>query len=49
MSKHMKNGVFDAELVARTVKTGMRMLDNVIDENAVEMVEHHSYSQLLPP
>ena len=33
MSKHMKNGVFDAELVARTVKTGMRMLDNVIDVN----------------
>ncbi|MEN9852507.1 MAG: Ribonucleoside-diphosphate reductase subunit alpha [Candidatus Parcubacteria bacterium] len=33
MPMHMKDGVLDAEMLARTVKTGMRMLDNVIDVN----------------
>jgi ribonucleoside-diphosphate reductase alpha chain len=30
---HMKNGKLDQELVAKTVKTALRMLDNVIDIN----------------
>lgn len=29
--RHMKDGVLDRELLAETVRTGMRMLDNVID------------------
>ena len=32
-ARHVKNGAFDGEKVARTVKTAMRMLDNVIDIN----------------
>jgi ribonucleoside-diphosphate reductase alpha chain len=32
-ARHIKNGAFDGEKVARTVKTAMRMLDNVIDIN----------------
>lgn len=31
--KHIKEGVFDAEMVKQTVTTAMRMLDNVIDLN----------------
>jgi ribonucleoside-diphosphate reductase alpha chain len=33
MPKHMKDGALDTEMLARTVKTAMRMLDNVIDVN----------------
>ena len=33
LARHIKNGAFDGEKVARTVKTAMRMLDNVIDIN----------------
>jgi ribonucleoside-diphosphate reductase alpha chain len=32
-ARHIKNGAFDGEKVGRTVKTAMRMLDNVIDIN----------------
>lgn len=32
-AKHINNGKYDTELVAKTIKTGMRMLDNVIDIN----------------
>ncbi len=32
-AKHIKSGKYDTELVAKTIKTGMRMLDNVIDIN----------------
>lgn len=39
MPMHMKNGKFDTELVAATVKTGMRMLDNVIDVNFYPTIE----------
>lgn len=30
---HVRDGVFDKQMVVETVKTGMRMLDNVIDIN----------------
>jgi ribonucleoside-diphosphate reductase alpha chain len=33
MPMHMKGAALDTEMLARTVKTGMRMLDNVIDVN----------------
>lgn len=33
LEKHIIGGKLDEELLAKTVKTGMRMLDNVIDEN----------------
>lgn len=33
ISKHIINGELDKELLAKTVKTAMRMLDNVIDIN----------------
>ena len=39
MPMHMKAGTLDAEMVARTVKTGMRMLDNVIDVNFYPTIE----------
>ncbi len=32
-ARHVKAGAFDGEKIARTVKTAMRMLDNVIDIN----------------
>ena len=32
-ARHIKNGAFDGEKIATTVKTAMRMLDNVIDLN----------------
>ncbi len=38
-AKHIKNGELDADLVKDTVKTGMRMLDNVIDYNFYPTVE----------
>jgi ribonucleoside-diphosphate reductase alpha chain len=36
---HMKDGKFDVEMVGRTVKTAMRMLDNVIDLNFYPTIE----------
>ncbi len=36
---HIRNGVFDAEMVKQTVKTGMRMLDNVVDLNFYPTIE----------
>lgn len=33
LARHMKDGKFDAEKLAKTVKTAIRMLDNVIDIN----------------
>jgi len=33
LSKHIINGVLDKEILAKTIKTAMRMLDNVIDLN----------------
>jgi ribonucleoside-diphosphate reductase alpha chain len=33
LERHVTNGAFDKTLVAKTVKTAMRMLDNVIDVN----------------
>lgn len=33
LSRHMKDGKLDHAMLAETVKTGMRMLDNVIDIN----------------
>ncbi|WP_093288510.1 ribonucleoside-diphosphate reductase subunit alpha [Verrucomicrobium sp. GAS474] len=33
LPNHIVDGRFDEELVAKTIKTGMRMLDNVIDIN----------------
>jgi ribonucleoside-diphosphate reductase alpha chain len=33
LSRHMKDGKLDGEKLARTVRTAMRMLDNVIDIN----------------
>ncbi len=37
--QHIINGVFDPEMVKRTVTTAMRMLDNVIDLNFYPTVE----------
>lgn len=37
--KHIKNGALDIEMVKTTVKTAMRMLDNVIDLNFYPTVE----------
>ncbi len=37
--KHIINGKFDREMVARTVTTAMRMLDNVIDLNFYPTIE----------
>ena len=36
---HVVNGVFDKAMVAETIKTAMRMLDNVIDVNYYPTVE----------
>lgn len=36
---HVKNGVFDEQMVKETVTTGMRMLDNVIDLNFYPTIE----------
>lgn len=40
--KHIINGKFDREMVARTVRTAMRMLDNVIDLNFYPTIEAHN-------
>jgi ribonucleoside-diphosphate reductase alpha chain len=40
--KHIVNGVFDEAMVARTVRTAMRMLDNVIDLNFYPTIEAHN-------
>lgn len=37
--RHVINGVFDEVMVARTVKTAMRMLDNVVDLNFYPTIE----------
>jgi len=37
--KHITNGALDKELLAETIKTGMRMLDNVIDLNFYPTIE----------
>lgn len=37
--KHIINGVFDQQMVAQTVRTAMRMLDNVIDLNFYPTIE----------
>ncbi len=39
MGRHIVNGKLDEELLSRTVKTGMRMLDNVIDINFYPVAE----------
>lgn len=39
MPRHFIGGQFNAEMVARTVKTAMRMLDNVIDLNFYPIIE----------
>ena len=36
---HVKNGAFDEAMVRETVRTGMRMLDNVIDLNFYPTIE----------
>ncbi len=36
---HVNNGVFDKAMVAETIKTAMRMLDNVIDVNYYPTIE----------
>ena len=36
---HVRNGVFDKAMVAETIKTAMRMLDNVIDVNYYPTIE----------
>lgn len=37
--KHIRNGVFDTQMVKNTITTAMRMLDNVIDINFYPTVE----------
>jgi ribonucleoside-diphosphate reductase alpha chain len=37
--RHIINGIFDKEMVAKTVRTAMRMLDNVIDINFYPTIE----------
>ncbi|MFT7615251.1 MAG: ribonucleoside-diphosphate reductase alpha chain [Candidatus Woesearchaeota archaeon] len=39
LSRHVKDGKLDEELIARTTKTAMRMLDNVIDLNYYPTIE----------
>ena len=39
LSRHMKDGKLDHTMLAETVKTGMRMLDNVVDINFYPTVE----------
>ena len=39
LARHMKDGKLDHSMLAETVKTGMRMLDNVIDINFYPTVE----------
>ena len=40
--KHIVNGEFSKEMVGKTLKTAMRMLDNVIDINFYPTVEAHT-------
>jgi ribonucleoside-diphosphate reductase alpha chain len=39
MARHIVDGKLDEEMIAKTVKTGMRMLDNVIDINYYPTIE----------
>lgn len=39
LSKHIVNGKLDKELLASTIKTAIRMLDNVIDDNFYPTIE----------
>ena len=39
LSRHIVNGVLDEEMLAQTIKTAVRMLDNVIDLNFYPTIE----------
>ena len=46
---HMKDGKLDTEKLARTVKTAIRMLDNVIDINYYSVPQAEKFQLQTPP